>query len=232
MAVSLSGFFNAFGFDSTFATPLASWQLPTVAGSTLPTFQNAPLSHQVRGPLAASDYLALLRNLLPLGPAWTDDPHAAVSRMFEGLAQELARIDGRCWALIHEADPRSTQELLTDWQREFGLPDPCVQALGGTQTRAQLRAALLGRLNSVGGSTAAYFTEVAATLGFAIRITEFLGSNTPYQWQVEVSIGKSLTQFSFASQFCEPWATWGSTLLECVLKRLAPAHTDLVFSYR
>ena len=229
MAVSQSSYFS---FASTFAEPWASWQLPTVAGSALPTFQNAPLSYQVRGPLAASDYLNLLRNLLPLGPAWTDDPHAAVSRMFEGLAQELARIDGRCWALINEADPRSTQELFTDWQREFGLPDPCVLALGGTQTGAQLRAALLGRINSVGGSTAAYFTNVAATLGFAIHITECLGCNTPYQWQVEVSIGKSLTPFSFASDFSEPWATWGSTLLECVLKRLAPAHTDLVFSYQ
>ena len=229
MAVSQSSYFS---FASTFAESWAAWQLPPVAGNALPQFQNAPLSHQVRGPLAASDYLNLLRNLLPLGPAWTDDPHAAVSRMFEGLAQELARIDGRCWALINEADPRSTQELLADWQREFGLPDPCVLALGGTQTGAQLRAALLGRINSVGGATAAYFTNVAATLGFAIRITEFLGSNTPYQWQVDVSIGQSLTQVSFASDFSEPWATWGSTLLECVLKRLAPAHTDLVFSYQ
>ena len=228
MAVSLTGFFE---FDSTFAESLAWWQLPAVPMGSLPTFQHAPLSRQVRGPLSADDYLNLLRNLLPYGPAWTDDPNAAVSRMFEGLSQELARIDGRCWALINEADPRSTQELFSDWQSEFGLPDPCVQALGGNQTSAQLRAALLGRINSVGGATAAYFTEVAAALGFVIRITEFLGSNTPYQWQVEVSMGKSLTQFSFASDFSEPWATWGSTLLECVMKRLAPAHTDLVFSY-
>ena len=228
MAIATSGHFE---FDSDFVQPFAWWLVQTIDSIGQAPTQNAPLSRQVRGALPASDYLHTLRNLLPYGPAWTDDPETAVGRLFDGLSQELARIDARCWALIDEADPRDTQELFPEWLAEFGLPDRCVAALGVTPTNAQLRSALLGRIVSIGGAQSTYFMSVALTLGFAITITEYLGTDRPYQWQVNVSIADSLTRFSFASTFSMPLASWGSALLECVLKRLAPAHTQLVFSY-
>ena len=66
------------------------------------------LANQVSKPLAATDYQTLLQQLLPYGPAWTDDPDAGITRLFTGLAQELARLDTRAWQLIEEADPRTT----------------------------------------------------------------------------------------------------------------------------
>jgi uncharacterized protein YmfQ (DUF2313 family) len=76
--------------------------------------------------LTADDYRALCQNLLPSGPAWSREPDAFTTRLLDAWAQELARIDARVDALIEEADPRTTTELLPDWERNYGLPDECL----------------------------------------------------------------------------------------------------------
>lgn len=101
--------------------------------------------------LTSTDYLAQLQALLPPGPAWSKDEDAPLTRLLTGLAQELARVDGRALQLAKEADPRTVAELFADWERVAGLPDDCAIAFGGDQTVAQRRAALLGRLAALGG---------------------------------------------------------------------------------
>ncbi len=165
MAIEMTGYFL---FDSEFVEPLAAWQTHTIPDLSQPATQNATPIQQVRGTLSASDYLQALHNLLPYGPAWTDDPNAVISKLLDGLSQELARIDGRCWALIDEADPRSASELFSEWQSQFGLPDPCVVALGGNQSSAQRRSALVSKITNVGGASLTYYISVAKTLGYTV----------------------------------------------------------------
>ena len=200
---------------------------------------------QVSGPLHAADYVAALRELMPPGPAWTDTPSAAVTMLFEGLAQELARVDARAWQLIEEADPRTTRELFADWERVAGLPDPCVVALAEPQTHAQRRAALVSKLVQRGGASRAYFIEVARALGFVISISEgwqrrytvrsavnasLQGTGWAYTWTIHAALSKTRT-LKVNGRVNDPLASWGNTLLECVMRRLAPAHTTLLFSY-
>lgn len=201
---------------------------------------------QVSQPLAAADYLASLQKLLPYGPAWTDDADAAITRLLTGLVQELARIDARSWQLIDEADPRTTNELFPDWERVAGLPDPCVTALGGQQTFAQRRATLVSRLIQVGGQSRAYFIAVARALGFTISITEgwqeidtvispvnnaLANGRWIYTWTIHVPLGATRSTLTVNGRVSDPLAAWGNTLLECVMRRLKPAHTTLLFSY-
>lgn len=75
--------------------------------------------------LTDTDYLRQLQSLLPPGPAWPKDDGATLTRLFGALSSELARVDGRAWQLVEEADPRTTGELLADWERSAGLPDIC-----------------------------------------------------------------------------------------------------------
>mgnify|MGYP001809569769 CR=1 FL=1 len=75
--------------------------------------------------MTRDDYLAQLVALLPTGPAIPREPGGVLLRLLEAPAAELARVDLRGAALLDEADPRATAELLTDWQRAFGLPDAC-----------------------------------------------------------------------------------------------------------
>jgi uncharacterized protein YmfQ (DUF2313 family) len=189
------------------------------------------------------DYLQQLQGLLPPGPAWPKDANAGITRMLHGLADELARVDGRAMQLLEEADPRTTAELLADWERVAGLPDACAVALGGTQTTAQRRAALLTRLTTVGGQSPAYFIGLAAALGYAITITEFhehtveddvehplYGAAWNFAWQVNAALD-TVNALTVEDTVGDPLAWWGNELLECVTKRLAPAHTLVLFSY-
>lgn len=193
--------------------------------------------------MTAADYLAQLQALLPPGPAWPKDDDATLTRLLGALAAELARVDGRAQQLVEEADPRTVAELFSDWERVAGLPDACAQAFGGDQTMAQRRAALVGRLTTLGGQSPAYYIGVAAALGYAITITEFrahtvnddveyplFDESWTFAWQVNAALS-TLTEITVESTVEDPIAAWGNSLLECVINRLKPAHTTVLFSY-
>lgn len=193
--------------------------------------------------LIDTDYLHQLQALLPPGPAWSKDDESILTRLLSSLAVELARVDGRAMQLVEEADPRTTAELFADWERVAGLPDTCAVAFGGDQTLVQRRAALVGRLTTLGGQSAAYFIGLAAALGYAITISEFsehsvlddvehplYGAAWNFAWQVNAALN-TITELTVEGSADEPLGTWGNSLLECVINRLAPAHTTVLFSY-
>lgn len=191
----------------------------------------------------ATDYLAQLQALLPPGPAWPKDTDAPLTKMLAGLAQELSRVDARALQLVDEVDPRTTAELFSDWERVAGLPDACVIAFAGDQTAAQRRASLVGRLATLGGQSAAYYIALAASLGYTVTITEFLehsvaddvehglyGAAWNFAWQVNGALN-TVTDITVESVVEDAISIWGNTLLECVIKRLAPAQSTVLFSY-
>ncbi len=88
-------------------------------------------------------------------------------------------------------------------------------------------------------------TAFAASLGFDIAITEFaparadvLRADDPvydpswaHAWQigaVTVQIDYFSADLSYAD---EPVEYWSNAVLECEMRRLAPAHTSLFFTY-
>lgn len=193
--------------------------------------------------LTATDYLRQLQALLPPGPAWPKDDAATLTHLLSALAAELARVDGQALTLVEEADPRTVAELFADWERVAGLPDACAQAFGGDQTLAQRRAALVGRLTTLGGQSPAYYIGVAAALGYAITITEFRAHTVnddvdsslyseawSFAWQVNAALN-NITELTVDGTVDDPLAAWGNSLLECVINRLKPAHTTVLFSY-
>jgi uncharacterized protein YmfQ (DUF2313 family) len=193
--------------------------------------------------LIDTDYLHQLQALLPDGPAWPRDDTAALTRLLAALATELARVDGRAMQLVEEADPRTVAKLFADWERVTGLPDACAVAFGGDQSMSQRRAALVGRLTTMGGQSSAYYVGLAAALGYAITISEFselsvndnvehplYGLAWNFAWQVNAALN-TVTEFTIDSTVDDPLAAWGNALLECVINRLKPAQTTVLFSY-
>jgi len=193
--------------------------------------------------MSESDYLEQLQALLPAGPAWPRDAKTSITKLLGALAAELSRVDGRAWQLVEEADPRTTAELFLDWERVAGLPDACAEAFGGEQTLIQRRAALIGRLTTLGGQSPAYFVGLAAALGYAITITEFspfLVTSTVdealydtawrFAWQVNAALN-TVREFTVADTVSDALAAWGNDQLECVIERLKPAQTTVIFAY-
>jgi len=193
--------------------------------------------------LTAANYLNQLQDLLPHGAAWPRDSDATLTLLLGGLAAELARVDGRAEQLIEEADPRTTAELFLDWERVSGLPDACAEAFGGPQTSSQRRAALVTKLATIGGQSPEYFIGLAAVLGHAITITEFSQHSVikpvdypihsqewNFAWQVNAALN-TVAPFRVTDRVSDPLAAWGNALFECVLERLKPAHTIVLFAY-
>jgi uncharacterized protein YmfQ (DUF2313 family) len=79
--------------------------------------------------------------------------------------------------LERESDPRITfppqgpqSGLLPDWERNWGLPDPCYDDPG---TIPERQAALVQRMTIIGAASREFFIGLAAELGYEITITEY-----------------------------------------------------------
>jgi uncharacterized protein YmfQ (DUF2313 family) len=121
---------------------------------------------------SGDDYTHAFLRLLPQGQAWPREPDSILARVARGLCQYWGFVDGRAADLLErESDPRITIELLPDWERAWGLPDPC---FASPQTVEMRRRILVLWMTWMGGQSRQYFTDVMAWLGYpGIQIQEF-----------------------------------------------------------
>ena len=206
-----------------------------------------------------SDYARAFADLLPTGEAWSRDPETVLMRLVRGQAEVWGSVvDPMAADLLEiETDPRKTIQLLPDWERAYGLPDPCVQE---AQTREERLLALIERIRGEGGQSVAFFYGVAGRLGYRIEIIEFspfmagvsrAGDTRPpgsagrdYGWEV----GPPEMRFYWRVRVLNSRVSWfraGSgeagvdphvrislaSDLECLIRRYKSAHTEVVFDY-
>lgn len=193
-------------------------------------------------PLTSADYAAALAALLPRGPAWPRDPDSPHMRLVAGLAQGAASLHARAEALLADAFPTGTTELLPEWETSLGLPDLCV---GEDQSTEQRRAGVAARFVGRGGQSVAYFVGVAAAMGFVVTVETFTPARTglatvgtpirgdawAHAWQVHAPTSTVTPAHVGGSVVGDPLAAWGNLPLQCVLARIRPAHTVLILSY-
>jgi uncharacterized protein YmfQ (DUF2313 family) len=118
------------------------------------------------------DYIEPLLDLVPQGRAWPREPERWLYKTVSGLAQICGYVDGRAADLLErESDPRLTIELLTDWERNWGLPDPCF--FGEPTTVSERHRMLLMKMTLLGAQSREFFIWAARQLGYDITISEF-----------------------------------------------------------
>lgn len=258
------------GFGPIASMPIASsavvyWAAPRVP---LPTYD-------VHIRRSAMDYAQAFSDLLPTGTAWPRDPKTVLQTTLAGLSgiwgdpstlpvpQHGVSVDGRAADLLEaESDPRATVELLPEWERAWGLPDPCIAEPISAIDR---RNALVAKMTLLGGQSRAFFIGAAAAIGYAITIREFSpfmcgisrcgdtsdlnaavsgGDLAHYRWEIgppEIRfywvvkpIATRLTYFHVSISQCgiDPLLRIAlGTDLECLIRRWAPAHTQVIFDY-
>lgn len=190
----------------------------------------------------ADQYVRQQQSLLPPGAAWSRDPGSTLTAVLRIFADTWARLHNRALDMLEEADPRTTLEILSEWERVAGLPDPC---FGTEQTIQERRAALVSKLTARGGQSRDYFIQVARALGYEVTTTEYRPFRADLSsaedpccddewWFVlqinapETTIREFAADISFAE---EPLRKWGNEPLECTIQRYAPAHTIVKFTY-
>lgn len=192
----------------------------------------------------AEHYYDHLQALLPSGAAWSRDPSGTLGQFLLAMADGLARAHNRATDLTEEVDPRATMDMLADWERITGLPDPCS---GSATTAQERRVAIVSKLTSRGGQSVAYFAALIAGLGYSASIEEFRPFITGrsqcgdrltgphairHTWRVTVH-GPRLTLFrAGGSRVGEHLGKYTRAEdLECLLQRLKPAHSTLIITY-
>lgn len=189
---------------------------------------------------SVTDFLRAFLALLPRGRVWPRDPDTVQSRTLAGLNTVYASNSARASALLADAFPGSTYELLPEWEQTLGLPDPCA---GTSPTIQARRAQVVARIAAVGGQSASYFQRVAQNLGYTVTITQFVpsrfgarfgarfgGLDWAHAWQVNAPTF-TVNVNRFGGAFAAPFAAWNNNVLQCELQALAPAHTILNFQY-
>lgn len=164
---------------------------------------------------------AVLRRMGPRGFVWLSERWVELSN---GLAAELNTARSRIIDLVSEADPRTCDELLDEWESVYGLPSRC----GGTlpSTDDERRAALAAKVAARGGQRAADIIAVCAAAGYTVTITTYsaflYGVNTYYE-----------------PMYDEAWAYHFDVVgsggaipdwLQCIVRDIKPAHVTVGFS--
>ena len=109
-----------------------------------------PLDRHVRR--SGSDYTYAFLQLLPQGQAWPREQGSTLVQTCDGLSEYWGFVDGRAADLLErESDPRKTIELLPEWERAWGLPDPCFPS---ATTIGERQRMLVLYMTYLGGSRA------------------------------------------------------------------------------
>lgn len=118
-----------------------------------------------------ADYADAMSRLLPQGLAWPRHASSVLMQVVRGLTNIWGTFEFRASKLLEqESDPRTTVELLEDWERNWGLPDPCYEA---PQTVGERQQALVLRMTLIGGVSRQFFIDLASSIGYTITITEY-----------------------------------------------------------
>ncbi|WP_434115845.1 YmfQ family protein [Paraburkholderia caffeinilytica] len=197
----------------------------------------------------AADYAGVLRRLLPRGRVWTrdgvDNDGGTQAAVLDALAVTAESLDSEALTLIAAGFPATAGQLLPEWDETLGLPDAC---FGPFANDAANRQQVVAKLISTGGQSIPYFESLARSLGYVIHITEFAihtvispvtapvaGLDWPFTWEVEIIGTPGVRWHRVDGPVREALSFLGTTpteqVLECLLRRYAPAHTVLIFRY-
>ncbi len=177
---------------------------------------------------------ALLRSLPPVsydaGVATVQDEFKAVSTPLERALQSADQVRV-------EHDPATAQLSLPDWERVFGLPDPCAGLSSSIERR---RADVVSKVTAHSNLAAGQMIRVAEQLGYtgaevveATMTTCASPCDFPaydpdiwrFVWGLRVDDTLLVEQANCGSPCDVALARWGNESLFCAIQRYKPAHT-------
>jgi uncharacterized protein YmfQ (DUF2313 family) len=168
---------------------------------------------------AQADYQSAILALMPRGYAWNRDPGSTQALLAYGLAGAFYRTDEAAQALLLDAWPGTTVNLLSAWQQTLGLPDPCVS---GMQTIDQQQIAVVAKFVANYSPTVANVVAFAAALGFPVNVQEF----RPMRFGDSFGDAMRGPAWAYAFELTpQPGCPAFSTGLTCAISRIAPART-------
>jgi len=149
-------------------------------------------------------------------------------------------------ALLLEMNPETTEDLISRWEKEYGIPDQCLGIAPDLETR---RKNILIKIGMNGVVSIQDFIDLAAKFGYIgnIRIRAgFDACKFPLEFPwifaspkiakfllvVDLPKELGLCVFPFeVTKFPFPFCSENDNIIECVFNRLVPANVKVIFRY-
>lgn len=189
--------------------------------------------------------------LWPRGAAWgTPDGEApslgsTIANLTRAILAPFADLYRHAWQLTMESRSSTLVDSLDEWERDFGLPDPCATE---PQSQDERRQILRSRVMELATITPSEVVRLAARLGFVVAIEEpdvfrvgesacggideLSGAALEQQWVVLVhDVPATRFEMGIGEVGVTRLLDFDSGILECAIRRVAPAWTYVVFNY-
>ena len=190
------------------------------------------------------DYRKLLQSLLPKGNIWNRREDSVLGEVLLAEGDELARVENHSLDLLAERFPRNAVYMNSEHEFDLGLPNDCYSYVDTTleerKNISQAKYISTARLDKQ------YYIDYAGDLGYEITIDEFtplwsglarsgdlcISQRGIFYWRVNIYNADTEWIFlrSGLGSSGDPLAKIpGTELLTCILNKVKPAHTVLIY---
>lgn len=180
---------------------------------------------------SAADYLAAMQALMPRGRIWPRDASTTQSKVLAGLTKSYEAQNARANNLLIDAFPKTTTELLPEWEASLGLPSSAAGPASALLARQML---VVARFVGAGGIAIPCFTRYAALLGYVISIH----GHAPFrcgQSRCAQPLGGPEQMYAITvstpAATATPFGAYGPAVLQSELQRIAPPYSVLNFLF-
>lgn len=160
------------------------------------------------------------------------------------FAIEFEKLEERITALLKEAIPGLSRELLSEWETDLDLPDVCFTSGQSEAERAQIAHSKYTAPYT--GQSKQFYIDYAALLGATVTVTEYSGIGSAFRVDVnrvdrmpgsgtptERIFGSRLWSISSKFKWIVTFVTITGSVsrenIECLIRQKAPAHTEVFF---
>lgn len=178
---------------------------------------------------SVSDYILMLKALMPIGKAWNKDSDSGMHELIYGMADELERIDQTIDYVLEECNTKTTSDLIKEHELDLGLPNNCSRSNPSVSER---RALIRTKTLACGPMTPAAYINWLSQLGYTATITEY----TPAWSGMAISgdpCGDQWVIFCWTIHVNKPTAPDTDILSEimCEINKHRPAHTIMEWDW-
>jgi uncharacterized protein YmfQ (DUF2313 family) len=192
--------------------------------------------------------VSALQKHLPTGKAWDafQIPGKRWYRVLKTFGSSIGEMRGALCALKRELDPRTTEQLLPEWEAALSLPDPCFPPAA---TIDQRRSMLMLRLSKRRWTTIQDWADLCTLFGYQVRITPgalIQGAATyPYCYPIRYDHFPKAGRFriyidvlnydfygygKYAYPFPYQAADTSLDILKCIIDRIRPSNVIVIWN--
>ena len=195
-----------------------------------------------------SNRTKILSSYLPDGDAFVakNMPSKNLYKFIDAIAMNFVLMANDLDAVFEEMDPATTEDLISRWEREYGIPDECLSLSPDLDERRQNILIKIG-MNDV--LTVQDFVDLALKFGVVVEV--FPAADDPditfplaFPWlfmdatvakftlivKLPTALGANIFPFSI-TKFPFPFSSTNGNIIECVFRRLVAANVDIIFRY-